>query len=315
MAPKSMRCALLTIATAVLIASASVSAWHGKGHMATALVAYKLLRPAMQTRVQELLRRNPAFDEWNNRLAGTPDADKPALRFALAAAWADDIKNDKNYTDNNDAVTGTRAGQNIGYRDKLRHRYWHFVDRPFSDDGSPLENAPVVNAQERIELFRSTLASTTASDAVKSYDLVWLLHLVGDVHQPLHCTSRFSSALPHGDRGGNDVKLNCSGCGAELHGFWDGIVGETSRATVAASFAATLAAAPSSPANDTDVDHWVTNSFGLARSAVYLNPPIGATPGPFSIPAEYRAAALDVGKTEIALGGARLAKLINDNLR
>jgi len=161
-----------------------------------------LLTPTMQARVQDLLRRNPAFDEWNTRLASAPDADKPALRFVLAAAWADDIKGDKNYTNTNDTVTGSRAGQNVGYRDKLRHRYWHLVDRPFSDDATTLENGPAVNAQERIERFRTTLASTTANDAVKSYDLVWLAHLVGDVHQPLHCTSRFSTALPHGDRGG-----------------------------------------------------------------------------------------------------------------
>ena len=38
-----------------------------------------------------------------------------------------------------------------------------------------------------------------ADDDVKSYDMVWLLHLVGDVHQPLHATSRFSAASPQGD--------------------------------------------------------------------------------------------------------------------
>src|SRR5262245_61248979 len=265
---------VLAVVTCLLLLAPAASAWHAKGHMATAFVAYRLPTPSMQTRVEQLRRRNPAFDEWNNRLAGAPEADKPALRFALAAGWADDIKNDRNYTDTNDTITGSRASQNVGYRDKLRHRYWHFIDRPFSDDGTALEDPPAINAQERIELFRMTLASTTASDSVKSYDLVWLEHLVGDVHQPLHATGRFSSAFPHGDRGGNAVKLSCTGCGSELHGFWDGVVGETKRATVAAAFAKTLTAASGPPITVTDVGQWVTDSFALARSAVYVNPPI-----------------------------------------
>ena len=58
-----------------------------------------------------------------------------------------------------------------------------------------------MNAQERIILFRDTLGSTTASDSVKSYDLVWLEHLVGDVHQPFHCTTRVSAGSPKGTEG------------------------------------------------------------------------------------------------------------------
>jgi hypothetical protein len=59
----------------------------------------------------------------------------------------------------------------------------------------------------------------------------------------------------------------------------------------------------------------VTDSFNVARATVYVDPPIGVTTGPFSIPAPYRSAALDLGKSQIALAGARLARLINDNLR
>src|SRR5262249_44678489 len=104
--------------------------------------------------------------------------------------------------------------------------------------------------------------------------------------------------------------------GAELHGYWDGIVGETKSARVAAAFAKTLAAAPSGPANDTNVEHWVMESFNHARTAVYVQPPIGAGAGPFSIGATstYRSNAVDIGNKQVALGGARLAKLINDNL-
>src|SRR5262249_18731196 len=95
---KAMSRLLTVVAACVLLVVPSVSAWHSKGHMAVAAVAYQLLTPSIQARVQQLLRRNPAFDEWNNRLAGAPESDKPALRFALAAGWPDDIKNDSHYT-------------------------------------------------------------------------------------------------------------------------------------------------------------------------------------------------------------------------
>ncbi len=313
-----MRRVLFAIAAFVVAAAPPTYAWHGKGHMGVAFVAYQLLTPTIRTRVDDLLTRNPSINVWRDRVSTAPEDQRKQLIFMLAAVWPDDIKQDSNFTDNNDTVTGPRAGRNIGYKDKLRHRYWHFVDRPFSDDGTGLESAPMANAQERIELLRQTLGST-AKDGVKSYDLVWLEHLVGDVHQPLHCTSRFSAAFPHGDRGGNSVKLvaGCAECGGaqELHGFWDGFVGETNRATVAASFAETLAAADAAAAAVADVDRWTADSFDLARAKTYVNPPIGVTAGPFDITSGYRADALAVAKTQIALAGARLANLINANLR
>jgi putative transposase len=117
----------------------------------------------------------------------------------------------------------------------------------------------------------------------------------------------------------NGVKLvaGCAECGGakELHGFWDGVVGETNRATVAASFAETLAAADATAAAVTDVDRWTSDSFDLARPKTYVNPPIGITAGPFDITPGYRTDALAVAKTQIALAGARLANLINANLR
>src|SRR6202042_1762839 len=83
---------------------------------------------------------------------------------------------------------GDSSSLNVGYTDLLRHRYWHFVDTPFSQDGSTLPAIPAPNAQTQIAAFRAVLASAEP-DELKSYDLVWLLHLVGDVHQPLHCVT------------------------------------------------------------------------------------------------------------------------------
>jgi len=77
----------------------------------------------------------------------------------------------------------------------------------------------------QIAAFRAVLASTSSDpnlDKLKSYDLSWLLHLVGDVHQPLHSTTRVSTTKPDGDDGGNGVKLTSP---ANLHTFWDDVLG------------------------------------------------------------------------------------------
>lgn len=312
-----MRRYLVAVSAFVVLASPSMYAWHGKGHMAVAYVAYQLLTPSTRVRVDALLRLNPSIDVWRSRVASVPANKKNQMIFMLAAVWPDDIRRDPNYTEANDTVTGQRAGRNIGYRDKLRHKYWHFVDHPFSTDGTPLTTMPTVNAEERINVFRAALSSS-ASDSVKSYDLVWLEHLIGDVHQPLHCTTRVSSTLRQGDRGGNSVKLTsgCAGCGgaSELHGFWDGVVGETNRVTVAAAFGENLPEADATAAAGTDVGHWITDSFDLARASVYVSP-ILAGAGPFTVTSAYRTDALDVATEQIALAGARLANLLNANLR
>src|SRR3989442_13940303 len=148
--------------------------------------------------------------------------------FLIAATWPDEIKGEFQYgddgTNSGNTPDGTSSSQNTGYRDLLRHKYWHFVDTPFTNDGTTLPAIPTPNAQDRIALFRGVLASNS-DDKLKSYDLAWLLHLVGDVHQPLHCATRVSSTDPSGDNGGNKVKGTCTGCAKELHAVLDGLVG------------------------------------------------------------------------------------------
>ena len=45
----------------------------------------------------------------------------------------------------------------------------------------------------------------SGTDEEKAIYLTWLMHLVGDIHQPLHCAAVFSEQFPNGDKGGNDA--------------------------------------------------------------------------------------------------------------
>lgn len=162
--------------------------WNNNGHMAVAYLAYQKLTPEKKARVKELLMLNPKYGEWMGWVpANASAADKDMMVFMLAATWADEIKaKDSGYTQDGSAGGNRPEGSpnpvaNTGYDDKLMHKYWHFIDVPFSKDGTTLPEIPTPNAEERIALFRGVLGSKSA-DGVKSYDLVWLLHLVGDIH-------------------------------------------------------------------------------------------------------------------------------------
>jgi hypothetical protein len=185
---------------------------------------------------------------------------------------------------------------------------------PFSPDGTALVNPATPNARTQIAVFRTTLASPTASDELKSYDLVWLIHLVGDVHQPLHATSRFTQDLPDGDSGGNKVALCERPCHDELHAFWDNVLGTGTKPATAIKAATIISAADPTASAVQDEGKWIDESVSAAKKAVYA-PPVGVGAGPFTLDANYKVAAKKLAKKRIALAGARLAGLLNDALK
>jgi hypothetical protein len=313
------RCAVAGLIV-VLFTASSALAWNSKGHMMVAYVAYKQLTPAARARVDDLLLRNPYYKKWEMTIPATISGAEKKLRiFMLAATWPDEIKAERSgYTDDGSddgsRPDGASSAQNTGYIDHLRHKYWHFVTMPFTCDGSPLPPIPTPNAQDRIHLFRAVLASTTGSDDLKSYDLTWLVHLVGDVHQPLHVATRVSATQPDGDHNGSAVSLCPAPCQDDLRAFWNTILGTQATVTAAENLAKTLKAAPASDAAVLDEAIWAQQSFELAQRTVY-RPPIGAGSGPFTITSAYRASAKSVARKQIALAGARLANVLNADLK
>jgi hypothetical protein len=293
-------------------------AWDNLGHMTVAYVAYQHLNAATKTRVDQLLKLNPDYSKWKAAVpSGTTAAKTKMMIFMMAATWPDAIKSEPGYSDdgseNGDRPDGTTSSQNIGYSDHLHHKYWHFVDTPFTTDGTSLPSLPTPNAETQITAFRSVLASNDP-DGKKSYDLVWLEHLVGDVHQPLHAATRVSSGDPQGDHGGNLVKLCASPCKKELHAFWDQILGTSSVTTAAITVGRALPAAEPTLAAKKDASDWVNESFDAAKQTVYTAP-VGSGDGPFTMTAAYRVKAKQLARQRIALAGVRLANLLNAELK
>ena len=305
---------------------APLLAWEPIGHMTVAYIAYQNLTPAAKTRVRELLKLNPDYANWEKQIpAGTSADDHDRMIFMMASTWADDIKTEGQYsddgTDGGNAAGGDSSSQNIGYLDMLRHKYWHFVNTPFSPDQATLPALPVPNAQTQIVAFRAVLASSQP-DELKSYDLVWLVHLIGDVHQPLHAAVRITQSQPKGDAGGNRIKL-FGDAASTLHIYWDELPGSDckfcadriqclNRAIVLGK--AYQSAARKSGSMDTAV--WIRESFDGARTKVYRDP-IGSTDQPYSIVpgSSYETQAQKIAKVRIALAGIRLARVLNAELK
>lgn len=304
----------------LLIAPQQARAWFNGGHMVVAYVAYKNLLPRQRARVDALLMLNPMYSQWTN---GVSRQRRGLVAFLNAAVWPDCIKQSAcspGYTsDGGDTPPGNATdAQNIGYQDKLMHKYWHFIDIPYSA-GAPGLPPKAPNALTEIQSL-STAIGTDEADDIKSYDVAWLEHLVGDVHQPLHATSRFTVNHPQGDAGGNFVKFCASPCRDELHAYWDGLLGDTPTiAAVSRIGQGLLRKGRPTGAAIADPVFWVTVSAALAKSFVYVapisddnDPAVTISPRP---DAAYQKRALKVARSQVAVAGYRLADLLNKNLK
>ena len=113
--------------------------------------------------------------------------------LASASNWFDFIKSDSAY-DNTHC--------------------WHYVGIPDGKTYAESEKNPCGDVIEAIGRFKKTLASETASLEDKKFALRGIIHLIGDIHQPLHVGNG-------SDRGGNDVKVSWFWKDSNLHRVWD----------------------------------------------------------------------------------------------
>jgi hypothetical protein len=122
-----------------------------------------------------------------------------------SACWADDLK-----------AQGVAQEAN-----------WHFIDLPICRLPPPSACPPPQedNVVWAIGSAHSTVYSKKASALDKARQLRFILHFVGDVHQPLHAATYFSSQFPIGDRGGNSWNISGFPWTTELHALWDGGLG------------------------------------------------------------------------------------------
>lgn len=291
----------------VAAASPSAFAWHDTGHMVVAQIAYLRLTPAAKARVDSLLVAQPNRRPLVHLCAGyyTPETCEKTYDPITIAVWMDDFRGDS-----------------------LNESYapWHYINsRPFFDGVPEASNlgAEPENVVARLNWAINTLRQGTGSARKDAETLGFLYHLVGDVHQPLHATTRFSAALPQGDAGGNGFKVQMPAETqvANLHSLWDAAGGsfgfaspkrpldQAARDRILALANELTAAHPAHAVPewmDLDPHAWAFESNTLARQVAYANIKDGEPPTP-----AYLDDVQKLSRKRIAIAGYRLAGVLN----
>lgn len=300
----------------VFLLAGSVHAWNAAGHRTIAYIAYRNLKQGTRERVDLLLQSHPDYARW---VEGVPVERRPLEAFLHASVWADEIKGDPRYKNEpRDAA----PEEPPSYPDMFRHQNWHYVDEPLSGDFAAVKIDDGLNRDWRkpptvlsqIPAMKSTLADKRTSDAAKAWALAWLIHLTGDVHQPLHCVSRYSLDTATGkmadDAGGNRVRL--LGPAHNLHAYWDDLMEEDASVAAVKELGDGLMATNVPAKGKTNEKDWQAEGAGLAVDFVY--PGLAGAKmenGSLAVPRQYRVVATAVAGHRIAAAGYRLAQTLN----
>ena len=155
-----------------------------------------------------MLKAHPDFAKWTNAHHPNANFDLAAYVFMRSSTWPDEIRRTDSPYD---------------------HPNWHFIDYPLRPPAFAFEPGPKPTDDVLFGIAESekTLSDTKAAPAARAAALSWLIHLIGDEHQPLHCASLFSDAYPKGDKGGNDFYVKPAQSAVRLHGIWDGLLGSS----------------------------------------------------------------------------------------
>ena len=268
--------------------------WGAGGHMIVAQIAFGRLNPNAKAQVKTLLALpiNPAAVTARSK------------DFVNAAHWPDDLRQFSEFDS---------------------FKALHFIDTPFSIDGTALPPLPTPDIVQALQDNVNILKTSTDKNA-QAQALRFIIHFVGDIHQPLHCTTRVSSANPQGDRGGNLVAIKVPGKNGtvkrtNLHSYWDGGLGTfpptgaNFRPPPLSSIPAAAARAKrGNPATDPalklddpfNFSSWANESFILSKDFAYQGISNGSTPT-----AAYKSKGIKVARQRVAWGGYRLAALLN----
>lgn len=203
----------------VLTFTFPASAWDDAGHKISAYIAWQRMTPQARENAARILLASPPDADLS--VLYSQDSRSPAVRqrelFMLASTWADIVR-DRKFKER---------------YDKYHKGNWHYSDTFWSVTNGKIEYLKEIEeggkAVEKLYDFDKTMRNASESDAEKAIALAWILHLGGDIHQPLHTSARVTELEPKGDQGGNLFLLTAKGAPRDqqvnLHWFWDSIVG------------------------------------------------------------------------------------------
>lgn len=289
-----------------LTGSLQAHAWNKAGHMVMAAIAYadlKERRPDVAPKVVQILRQHPHFKYWADKLSWDSSAyDQDLHLFMWAARWADDVRGDNNYD---------RPDQ-------------HFVNIPFRPREAGMEIPRGPSILQAFPEHLSIVESITSDEEARAAALCWVLHLIGDVHQPLHTIKLVTPQFPEprGDRGGTRfyVRVTPNSSTISLHKLWDGLILGSYRLRAVRKKATELRNRPAlrreslaGPLRVTSFNDWATESYAFAVKDAYLNGELEGSDDKYRAPAlprGYLKMARLIAERRIVLSGYRLSDVL-----
>lgn len=295
----------IAVLATVVLGVRPAYAWDDFGHRVVARIAWENMTPQARARAIGILRAAGPETGLRGSVSGTLSQQQQIALFVFAATWPDVVR---------DTLNPLRM-------EKYHHPYRHYVDTFWRQDTDFGTVMPVNRPQEGDLLKDTPRLQTwlaTGTPHLKALGLAWTLHLVGDIHQPLHASGRITPRDPWGDGGGNAFRLGTR----SLHSVWDGILTDSLNAPRPTAPLATVTSAAemvmrdhprsefSSELGQRGFEQWARESVAIAQRDVYRAPLVRDQP----VPPAYRTAAFLAAEPRIALAGYRLADLLNQVL-
>lgn len=292
-----------------------VSAWDDIGHKITGYIAWQRMSPKARENVIKILRTAPEDSDISTFFMAYGPKNEELKRldyFMFIPTWADVVR---------DRAFPVRFG-------KYNKSDWHYTSTFWRqvDGKAVLEPRKAPDGQAVVQLveFDKVMRAVAVSDADKAVAIAWFLHLGGDIHQPLHTSSRQTDREPEGDRGGNSFLLTPEGTkrGDEvnLHWFWDSIVGrnvpynaghcESDYVRAVAESMMARYGFDSEKGNLALAKYadWQKESFALATTDVFRS-----DLKRFETPSDaYRRNAYSVAEARLTLAGYRMGETLNE---
>ncbi|KAJ0412719.1 hypothetical protein ATCC90586_002349 [Pythium insidiosum] len=207
----------LTLATAAAIASAAtltpVQGWWDSGHMLVGEVAAQLMAK------EDVATIEKALSDWDKDFKGTSSV-------STASIWADLVKCSKD----SDFCPKANGLPSLTALDD-----WHYINLPLYANGARWGNSePDMTlfkqafAGQAPTAIESLLKTMTTTQSLWSVNLAirQLIHIIGDIHQPMHAVGGVSQSFPDGDLGGNRYKFQSPCPYSNLHAMYDSAAGE-----------------------------------------------------------------------------------------
>jgi hypothetical protein len=284
------------------------------------------LTPPARAKATEILKAHPRYTA--DLLQGVPQnsSEEETARYALAAAatWPDLVRQ-----------------QSHPMHFVASHPNWHYIDIPYEVGGQtaptppPQRDAGPRDIVEALTKNADDLRSADVTAANRAIALCWVLHLGGDIHQPLHAATMVSPQFPKGDQGGlQQIVLRdppFTDSQMSLHVLWDELPGQYHWEHLDELLAEGLRNDPrysrehfAQELAEKDFARWARESYELAVKYAYLNGTIKSasaqqikrdptTPIP-GLPPGYVASAERVAMERVVLAGYRTADLLNSLL-